>query len=60
MGCNQRLDSQRSVKYEEVAPHAYDSVAEARVRISRTLGFYNSKRPPQALTPTRRTEPILR
>jgi putative transposase len=31
----------RSVKYEEVYLHAYDSVAEARASIGRYLSFYN-------------------
>ena len=39
----------RSVKYEEVYLHAYDSVAEARASIRRYLGFYNSKRPHSSL-----------
>jgi putative transposase len=39
----------RSVKYEEVYLHAYDSVAEARAGIGRSLTFYNEQRPHQAL-----------
>jgi len=39
----------RSLKYEEVYLHAYDSVAEARVGIGRYLDFYNVRRPHQAL-----------
>lgn len=39
----------RSVKYEEVYLHAYDSVAEARAGIGRYLAFYNEQRPHQAL-----------
>ena len=39
----------RSVKYEEVYLHAYDSVAEARAGIDRYLAFYNEQRPHQAL-----------
>lgn len=39
----------RSVKYEEVYLHAYDSVAEARRSIRRYLTFYNEKRPHQSL-----------
>ncbi len=45
----------RSLKYEEVYLHAYDSVAEAREGIRRYFDFYNSERPHQALgyqTPT--------
>ena len=39
----------RSLKYEEVYIKAYDSVAEARLGIGGWLGFYNEKRPHQAL-----------
>jgi putative transposase len=39
----------RSVKYEEVYLHAYDSVVEARAGIGRYLTFYNEQRPHQAL-----------
>jgi putative transposase len=39
----------RSVKYEEVYLHAYESVAEARASISRYLTFYNGKRPHSSL-----------
>jgi putative transposase len=39
----------RSLKYEEVYLHVYDSVAEARASIGRYFGFYNGKRPHQAL-----------
>lgn len=39
----------RSVKYEEVYLHAYDSVAEARISIGRYLSFYNSRRPHSSL-----------
>ena len=35
----------RSVKYEEVYLHAYDSVGEARASIGRYLDFYNRRRP---------------
>ena len=35
----------RSVKYEEVYLHAYDSVSQARASLGRYLDFYNSKRP---------------
>jgi putative transposase len=35
----------RSVKYEEVYLHGYDSVAEARASVGRYLAFYNRKRP---------------
>jgi putative transposase len=39
----------RSLKYEEVYLHAYDSVPEARAGIGRYLTFYNDERPHQAL-----------
>lgn len=35
----------RSVKYEEVYLHAYDTVKEARQSIKRYLNWYNSERP---------------
>ncbi|MBY0439735.1 MAG: IS3 family transposase [Burkholderiales bacterium] len=35
----------KSVKYEEVYLHAYDSVSAAREGIARYLAFYNSQRP---------------
>jgi putative transposase len=39
----------RSLKYEEVYLHAYDSVREARVGIGEYFRFYNTERPHQAL-----------
>ncbi len=39
----------RSVKYEEVYLHAYETVAEARTGIGRYIEFYNLERPHQAL-----------
>jgi putative transposase len=39
----------RSLKYEEVYLHAYDSVTDARARIGRYLTFYNEARPHQSL-----------
>jgi len=39
----------RSVKYEEVYLHAYESVAAARQGLSRHLSFYNQQRPHTAL-----------
>ena len=39
----------KSVKYEEVYLHAYDSVAVARASISRYLNFYNGVRPHSSL-----------
>ena len=45
----------RSLKYEEVYLHAYETVAEAKAGIGSWIGFYNVSRPHQALgyrTPT--------
>jgi putative transposase len=39
----------RSIKYEEVYLHAYDSVGEARTSIGRYLDFYNGRRPHSTL-----------
>jgi putative transposase len=39
----------RTIKYEEVYLHAYDSVPEARASIGRYLDFYNSRRPHSSL-----------
>jgi len=39
----------RSVKYEEVYLHAYDSVSEARASIGRYFNFYNRRRPHSSL-----------
>ena len=39
----------RSIKYEEVYLHAYDSVGEARNSIGRYLDFYNGRRPHSSL-----------
>ena len=39
----------RSMKYEEVYLHAYDSVAEARSSLDRYFTFYNSRRPHSSL-----------
>jgi putative transposase len=39
----------RSVKYEEVYLHAYDSVSAARDSLGRYFFFYNSKRPHSSL-----------
>lgn len=39
----------RSVKYEEVYLHAYNSVREARASIGRYLNFYNGGRPHSSL-----------
>lgn len=40
----------RSLKYEEVYLHAYDTVQDARASIARWLAFYNYQRPHQSLT----------
>ena len=39
----------RSIKYEEVYLHAYDSVSEARSRIGQYMQFFNSRRPHSSL-----------
>ncbi len=39
----------RSVKYEEVYLHAYDSVSEARASLGRYFDFYNRRRPHASL-----------
>ena len=39
----------RSIKYEEVYLHAYASVSEARISLSRYIDFYNSTRPHSSL-----------
>ena len=39
----------RSIKYEEVYLHAYDSVPEARTSIGGYLDFYNRRRPHSSL-----------
>ena len=39
----------RSVKYEEVYLHAYDSVSDARTGIGRYLDLYNRRRPHSSL-----------
>ncbi len=39
----------RSIKYEEIYLHAYDSVSAARRGIGRYIEFYNSRRPHSAL-----------
>lgn len=39
----------RSIKYEEVYLHAYKTVSDARLGISRYLAFYNSRRPHSSL-----------
>ncbi|MGC1535710.1 MAG: IS3 family transposase [Candidatus Sulfotelmatobacter sp.] len=39
----------RSLKYEHIYLHAYESVAEARAKIGRYFAFYNSQRPHSSL-----------
>lgn len=39
----------RSLKYEEVYIHAYDSIRDARQSIGRWFNFYNTQRPHQSL-----------
>ena len=39
----------KSVKYEEVYLHAYDSVAQAKLALARYIDFYNSGRPHSSL-----------
>ena len=44
----------KSVKYEEVYLHAYDSVSEAKSGLEKYLTFYNQRRAPRRLTTRRR------
>lgn len=39
----------RTVKYEEIYLHAYESVTDARQSLTRYFGFYNQRRPHSAL-----------
>ncbi len=39
----------KSVKYEEVYLHAYDSVSHAKTSLGRYLDFYNTRRPHSSL-----------
>jgi putative transposase len=39
----------RSIKYEEVYLHAYESVSAAKAGVGRYLDFYNRRRPHTAL-----------
>jgi putative transposase len=47
----------KSIKYEEVYLHAYDSVSAAKAGITRYVSFYNSRRPHKALD--RRTPDVV-
>ena len=39
----------RTIKYEEVYLHAYDTVSDARGSLGRYIDFYNSRRPHSSL-----------
>lgn len=39
----------KSVKYEALYPHAYDSVAQARQGLTSYFKFYNERRPHSSL-----------
>ena len=39
----------RSIKYEEVYLHAYDTVSQAKAGIARYIDFYNTRRPHSSL-----------
>jgi putative transposase len=39
----------RSIKYEELYLHAYETVSEARAGIGRYLAFYNTRSPHSSL-----------
>jgi putative transposase len=39
----------KSIKYEEVYLHAYESVGQARASIGRYIDFYNTVRPHSSL-----------
>ena len=39
----------RSIKYEEVYLHAYDSVSQAKAGIARYIDFFNTARPHSSL-----------
>jgi putative transposase len=39
----------KSIKYEEVYLHAYESVSQTRASIDRTIDFYNTTRPHSSL-----------
>jgi putative transposase len=39
----------KSLKYEEVYLHAYETVSDAKASIARYFGFYNSDRPHSSL-----------
>jgi putative transposase len=39
----------RTIKYEEIYLHAYDTVSAAKANLARYLQFYNSRRPHSSL-----------
>jgi putative transposase len=39
----------KSIKYEEVYLHAYDSVSQAKAGLARYINFYNTERPHSSL-----------
>jgi putative transposase len=39
----------RTIKYEEVYLHAYDTVSDARASLGRYIAFYNTRRPHSSL-----------
>ena len=39
----------RTIKYEEVYLHAYDTVSDARASLGRYVAFYNARRPHSSL-----------
>ncbi|MBC7945564.1 MAG: transposase, partial [Burkholderiales bacterium] len=39
----------KTIKYEHVYLHAYDTVSEARAKLTTYLDFYNRRRPHSAL-----------
>jgi putative transposase len=49
----------KSVKYEEVHLHAYDSVGFARASLGRYLDFYNRRRPHSSLDRRTPDEPYF-
>ena len=39
----------KTIKYEEVYLHAYDTVSDAKLHLTRYIGFYNERRPHRSL-----------
>lgn len=48
----------RSIKYEEVYLHAYESIAEAKAGIGRYIEFYNTRRPHSSLLARRTPDEV--